>query len=1643
MNTLVKKIIYSYFISILIISCLYPVNAIAVVSSHTMAEFTQFPLLTTDSASVQPMVMINSSIDHQLYFKVYNDYSDLDNDGIEDLTYKHSVDYYGYFDSYKCYSYNASASTTSHGNGRFEPDSITADKYCNGSTWSGNFLNWSTMSRIDAIRKILFGGHRRIDSATETVLERSYLPNDAHSWVKYYASTTTEINKLTPFNSAAEVSICNTTVNNTSAVSEDVTNPPLLRIASGNYSLWASNERWQCRWYEEKTNNNANDSSKSGINASKYSPRKNNVKLGLGDYTVRVKACVTGKIGNENCKLYPGADGSTGTGDDIYKPIGLFQVYGDEDRLWFGMMGGSFSKNKSGGTLIKDMGTITDEINVNTDGSFTSVGLYASDNGVSNNRAWGLINAWSVYRIIKYKHSDGTYGTSGLNNNNCTWGKNSFSDGQCQNWGNPFSEIYLNSVRYFAGQSVSGTYRSNDSNELPALQTPQTFSCPLDDSNYCARLNIINFNSSVISYDYDDLDGNSDGVSSIGSSKTSKQLTDIVGDGEGISGNDYFIGQLLGGSGTDINQLCTSKTIASFGNAIGLCSEAPRLEGSYRVAGISHFAHTNDIRSSGPQELEGDQEIDTYSVALAAAIPKIVLKVPGSATKTVTLLPACQNSTVGGNCALVDFKIVTPYTLAGSTATGKLYVNWEDSEQGGDFDQDMWGTIDYEISASAIKITTDVHAKSTPYKMGFGYVLSGTNNDGFHTHSGINGYSGFDCSNCNDWNASTFKNYNIADTVTKLLQDPLWYAAKWGGFTDSDSDKTPNIQSEWDSKINLTGQIGSDGIPDNYFFATNPIALEAALIRVFDDILSKTASGTAAAVVANSREGIGALYQATFVTAKDIKNNDGTTDSVKWYGQLHALWMDSYGLMREDNNGNAVLDDYQTDLVIDLEFSEVDRKTTITRYNSCSADKFELESIDGSCVISASINNDLSTLKPIWNARKQLSAVTDYETQRSYSASAATGRYIFTWIDTDTDGEADAGEIVPLHPDSLSGNTKHRFFDVATETQGQHVIEFIRGKERDEFNSAPGNSFRNRTADIDADGTKDRLILGDIVNSTPTPVGTPSEAFDLLYNDDSYAIFRSLYKNRRSVVYVGANDGLIHAFNSGFYNSLTKSFTTSRSGETAHPLGSELWAYAPMNLLPHLKWLTRPDYSHVYYMDSKPRVFDAKIFTADTNHPGGWGTVLVVGMNFGGGEMSLDIDDNGSFETSMHSSYVLMDITNPEEAPTLIAEITHSELAFTHSYPTAFAIRDADNSSNNGWFLAFGSGPTNFSGQSTQQARFYIYDLVNKAFVNNYDPYILSDAKSFIGSPVSVDWNLKFKADSLYFGTAAAETVGSGGNAVEEQRGKMYKMKINQDIDPGNWSEPELFYNSGQPSLPTPTVSFDSSGNHWVFWGTGRLLVADDLQTTMQQYIYGVKDIEDKDGTALAGYAWDLVDVSGVQIFTDDSLTGVTNFDIDGDGTTDTIDSYAKLKIGMDYKNGWKRNLPANGTDPSERALTTAALIGEVLFLTSFEPGTNLCNSLGNSDLYALSFITGTALPPSVLGTDDLDGNPLTADLVLDHVNIGHGISSSPSIHKGTGTGDKEVTVVTQTGVGAIDTHKATVSESVKHGEMSWRELYQ
>src|SRR3954447_10479924 len=136
-----------------------------------------------NATNAEPLVMLALSNDEQLYHKAYTDFDDVDGDGAIDSTYKDTINYYGYFDPGKCYSYSGALDS-----GSFGPTAVaggTNGHSCNGSSgggrWSGNFLNWASMSRMDALRRVLFGGFRSTDTSGATTLERAFIPSDNHA----------------------------------------------------------------------------------------------------------------------------------------------------------------------------------------------------------------------------------------------------------------------------------------------------------------------------------------------------------------------------------------------------------------------------------------------------------------------------------------------------------------------------------------------------------------------------------------------------------------------------------------------------------------------------------------------------------------------------------------------------------------------------------------------------------------------------------------------------------------------------------------------------------------------------------------------------------------------------------------------------------------------------------------------------------------------------------------------------------------------------------------------------------------------------------------------------------------------------------------------------------------------------------------------------------------------------------------------------------------------------------------------------------------------------------------------------------------------------------------------------------------------
>ncbi|MGN6701859.1 MAG: pilus assembly protein [Burkholderiaceae bacterium] len=1341
-----------------------------------------------------PMTMINLSKDVQLSYKAYNEYTVLDRPGVPETTYRHTYTYYGYFDPHKCYVYDTSAR-------QYNPNANTDDKYCNaghaGSQWSGNFLNWASMTRMDVVRKILYGGYRKVDTATETVLERAYLPTDAHSFAKWYQGD--DIGKLTPFDGSGEITLCNTTItsstSNANRYSQTNTDPPLIRVAAGNYSLWNSNERWQCYWREEKDARNGNDPAKSGLDAEYRNPSKAANGLGEKDYVVRVRVCSDSDDDltddeRSRCRKYPSGD---------RKPIGLLHVYGETDRTEFGLITGSFAKNISGGVLRRNVMSFGSEVNKGTDGTFTN--------------AQGIVYNLNRLRIYGYDYADGTY----IGQDNCsfqrigigTGGPFSVNEGECSSWGNPIGTMFLEALRYFAGKSgPTPAFATSGGKDSALGLTTENWQDPFkrDDAGglgdpSCRPINIVNFNASVSSYDYDASKWS--GFSGLKDAPSINDLTDAVGTSEGLGTSSW----LVGNSDAAADNLCTAKSISRLSQVRGVCPEAPTYYGSYKIAGAALYAHTHALRDDIPNTGGSASafKVNTYSVALSTAAPRIELDVKG---KKVTIQPSYRlNMSSGGNVyvgggTLVDFRVVQ------QTATdGRYVVQWEDSEQGGDYDQDVWGILSYHVDGEHVDVTTDVIDASTSNPQGFGYVITGTNKDGVHYHSGILGFSYDDaqapthmspsgvsflnasggCNNCQVGDAATTATYTAVDLghPIKPLNDPLYFAAKYGNFTGSYVAGQALQQSQWDSK-GTSGAPGADGLPDAYFYAVEPAQLEESIRAIFESAIK---SGGAAPAFNSSSLSTGTkVFLSKFYA--------DTTDYAR--GEVYAYSLDA-----------------QANLVSPY----------------------------------------------LWEAGTVFSSQPHnyYKNGREVITNKGATGIPFEWNDLDASQQSTLRQ-------SGSG--------FVSKNTAKSRLDYLRGDRSQEGKTG----FRTR-----------KSILGDIINSNTWYVGAPSAQYTQLDHDGGYPAFADAHADRTSMVYVGANDGMLHAFDAD--------------------TGEEAFAYVPSAVFPGLYKLTDPAYVMQPYVDGPVFTGDAKAAT------GVWTSYLIGSLGRGGqGIFALDVTDPSHFNESHAADLFKWEFTDRDDSdlgnvigPTTLTVQTRQS-------------RQIVQMRNGRWALLLGNGYASDKSDDhigTGRAALYILFLDGPGGAGgNWRPTTSTFVGDYVKIPVAPDdcGGTRPLTDIECVGAGPDNGMGvptpidvDGDGRIDyiyaaDLKGNVWKFNVKGD--PSTWATTySRLYSAKAPDGTAQSITTAVSlipqplGGIMVNFVTGRALGQNDLPSTQVQTLYGIWDRPVHPAT------WP---PSGRTTLQEQRIGSV----VSGDGKARTGNS---VDVDFNIKDGWYFDLPFAG----------------------------------------------------------------------------------------------------------------------------------
>jgi type IV pilus assembly protein PilY1 len=749
--------------------------------------------------------------------------------------------------------------------------------------------------------------------------------------------------------------------------------------------------------------------------------------------------------------------------------------------------------------------------------------------------------------------------------------------------------------------------------------------------------------------------------------------------------------------------------------------------------------------------------------------------------------------------------------------------------------------------------------------------------------------------------------------------------AKYGGFVDSNENKNPDAQSEWDKD--------RDGIPDAYYEASDADRMMTAMENAFQDILAGTASGTAVSSVYSPARKAGLILQSWFLT----KRYEGLRE-VLWTGHLQSLWLDRDANMREDStrDNQLILDQ---DMVIKYYFNQEAGQTEAALFTTGD---------DGRGGSLASCGNPakkpLADVKVLWEAGEKL-----HNTPPS-KRKIFTSKKIFLGAKIEKNISADPYPVFDVKNKGVFANA----LNADAIYNAENIIRYIRGACLETgINCA--DSCCNSSNPVFRDRRLDGKVwkLGDIMNSSAKVFsGAPLNTYHIDYADRSYYDFISdtKYKQKSAVAFAGANDGMLHAFRAGYIQDtgLTGKIKAMFK-DAGDSLGEELWAFIPYNAFPYLKYLARPDYCHLYYTDLPVKVVDASVGGQPEapRNKGSWRTVLIGGMRFGGapGAGGVPAPPASCNSTTGYSAYFAIDVTDPEH-PIPLWEFSDPNLGYTTGIPAVVRIGDRDKNGN--WYVVFGTGSKALPKGVRDIKRSgsgYVYfldlntgDLVKKAEIGN---------NAIVGDILSADLDRDYVSEKLYFGTAY--------HASSKWHGKLIGMDVRENINlNGNESRYRVLFKGDYPFTASPEVAKDTKGDIWVFAGSGKYYSDLDEKDKSAQIFLGMKDM------GVTAETNDLSDMTGAS--TEGRVRAKENICIyDSDSNKFELKEVVtsiNLLSGKpkDHKVGWVLSLK-----DGERVLSRPLLIGGLADFLTYKPDEDPCNYGGTSYLYSVGYTTGTA----------------------------------------------------------------------------------
>ena len=601
----------------------------------------------------------------------------------------------------------------------------------------------------------------------------------------------------------------------------------------------------------------------------------------------------------------------------------------------------------------------------------------------------------------------------------------------------------------------------------------------------------------------------------------------------------------------------------------------------------------------------------------------------------------------------------------------------------------------------------------------------------------------------------------------------------------------------------------------------------------------------------------------------------------------------------------------------------------------------------------------------------------------------------FTWaaIDTHTDP-------------AVTTNIKSALY-TSPETaavQGQNRLNYLRGDRSLEA----GATSASGVPTVGATFRKRGSVLGDIVNSGIAYQAAPTKTI----SDASYKSFLTTYKDRVPALYVGANDGMLHAF----------SATT----------GDELFAYIPSWAVPNLRALTKSPYTHRSYVDSTPVVGEANLGSTTTDPTtADWRSVLVGGGGGGGqGVYALDVTNPAAFG----NSNVLWEFTDRNDVD--MGNVIGTPQILKMNIAAATATPDYR------YFAVVASGVNNHAvdGRASttgEPAIFFLqldkpkstaWALGTNYFKVNF-PVITTDSSLPSGlANFTVRTNIAGAVTHLYAG---------------DLQGKLWKLDFRGKA-PGSWDLSSLssFTNGSgpipmfvaldaagnrQPITMRPALTFGPNRGIIVSFGTGRYLSdADNSASFRTQSMYAVFD----NNTATADSTTSPVAaISGRGRLRMGTVTA----------TSIAVPSFTWGRPATDSETtsraGWYFDFLGSGasgtaTGTGERQISGFTVLAGRLIFGSVIPAVTSCDS-GSGKLYELDTLSGNGV--ATLSTVGILGEPFLT-------RVGY---STLSVSDSAGT-RKETTryQIIQQGSSGLGTDSTKVRTGTSTaGRVAWREI--